>query len=780
MSTIDTDIGTGKQAETQDSLTDLPITGMTCAACANRIERILKRQAGVADASVNFATERATIHYNPGQTDIDHLIEAVENAGYGAIPPQSESAETETTDSNTALKEAEQAQYQDLRRRFLVAAILAIPVFVMAMAHGVIDFPGMYLIQFLLTTPILFYSGAPFFIRGWASARHGTADMNTLIALGTGAAYLYSAFATIFPAMLSGASANGGMHASHVSHPPVYFEAAAVVTALVLLGRLLEARAKGKTGEAIRRLIGLQAKTARVLRAGQEVEIAVSSVIVSDTLVIRPGERLAVDGIVTEGATSVDESLLTGESVPVEKRVGDIVYGGTVNGSGGFRFRATKVGRDTALQQIVRMVEDAQGRKAPIARLADRVSGIFTPVVLLIAFATFVAWMIFGAAETRLSMALMNAVSVLVIACPCALGLATPTAIVAGTGNGAELGLLIRGGDALEAAGSLDTVLLDKTGTITQGHPRLTDLLPIEEYSADDLLRRVAAAETGSEHPLASAILAAAKDHELILPEASDFQSSPGEGLSARVDGEIVVLGNARLFAAQGITLPAEAISRSESLAQEGKTPLFAAVHGKYAGLLGVVDPPRQEAREAVAMLKRQGVSVVLLSGDRRGVAEAIAREVGITEVIAEVLPQEKLAVVKELQAKGRRVGMVGDGVNDAPALALADVGIALGTGTDVAMEAADITLMRSDLRGVPEALALSRATMRVIRQNLFWAFVYNVLGIPIAAGLLYPLTGWLLSPMLASLAMSLSSVSVVANSLRLRRWSARRTSGKN
>ena len=745
---------------------ELPITGMTCAACANRIERVLTRQPGIKEASVNFATARATVTYDPAQTDLPHLAEAVEGAGYGVLLPSPTTAHGGFTDTEDALAAAGVTEYRALLRRFVVAAVLSVPVLILAMAHGRLDFNGVNAVQFLLTTSIVLYSGGAFYKSAWAALRHRAADMNTLIALGTGAAYGYSTIATMFPQWFAGT-----MPMSHAGgSPPVYFEAAAVIIALVLLGRLLEARAKGRTGEALRRLAGLQAKTARVLRGGQEREIPAAEVIPGDLVLVRPGERLPVDGILRDGASAVDESLLTGESLPVEKSSGDTVFGGTINRTGAFRFRATKVGRDTALQQIVRLVQEAQGRKAPIARLADTVSGIFTPIVLGIAALTFVGWMIFGPAETRLWMALMNAVAVLVIACPCALGLATPTAILVGTGRGAENGVLIRGGAVLEAAHSLDTIVLDKTGTVTQGRPALTDILPAPEWTNDELLRRVAAAEKSSEHPLAEAILLAARDRELLLPEASDFQAVEGKGLSAHVAGELLLLGSARLLTENGVPLPADAVTQADALAHAGRTPLFAAINGQYAGLLGVADPIRPEAFAAITELKRMGLEIVLLTGDRNGVAQAIAREAGIDRVVAEALPQDKLAEIRRLQGAGKRVGMVGDGINDAPALAQADVGIAMGTGTDIAIEAADIALLRGDLRGVVNALTLSRATLRVIKQNLFWAFIYNIVGIPIAAGLLYPFTGWLLSPMLASLAMSLSSVSVVTNSLRLRR----------
>jgi Cu+-exporting ATPase len=553
---------------------------------------------------------------------------------------------------------------------------------------------------------------------------------------------------------------------------PVYFEAAAVIIALVLLGRLLEARAKGQTGEAIRRLMGLQARTARVVRAGGEVDVPVEAVAAGDVVLVRPGEKIPVDGTVTEGASAVDESMLTGESLPVEKKAGDAVYGATINGLGSFRFRATKVGRETALAQIVKLVQEAQGSKAPIARLADRISGIFTPVVMAIAAAAFVAWFALSPADVRLSHALVAAVSVLIIACPCALGLATPTAVLVGTGKGAELGVLIKGGEPLEVAHRLDTIVLDKTGTVTQGKPVVTDVVPVTG-TAEELLRLAGAVEGASEHPLAAAVVAEARRRGVAVPAATGFLARAGHGVDATVEGRRVLLGNARLLTEAGVEVGSVA-ARLEALAAEGKTPVLVAADGALLGLVAVADPVKPEAAEAIGLLKGLGLRVVMVTGDHRKTAEAVARQVGVEEVFAEVLPAGKAARVAALQADGRVVGMVGDGINDAPALAQADVGVATGTGTDVAMAAADVTLLRGDLRGVATAVRLSRATLRTIRQNLFWAFVYNVVGIPLAAGVFYPVTGWLLSPVVASAAMSLSSVSVVGNSLRLRGFGGR------
>ncbi|MGH9944169.1 MAG: copper-translocating P-type ATPase, partial [Pyrinomonadaceae bacterium] len=613
-------------------------------------------------------------------------------------------------------------------------------------------------------------------------------DMNTLIAVGTGAAYLYSVAATFAPGFFAGAT--GGHDSMTGMSPlidgmpfdwgvapsaPVYFEAASVIIALILLGRMLESRAKGQTSDAIRRLSSLQARQARVVRDGREMNIVIEEVVPGDTVIVRPGEKIPVDGKVSDGASAVDESMLTGESLPVEKHPGDEVFGATLNKTGSFRFKATKVGRDTALQQIVKLVQDAQGSKAPIARLADVTSGIFTPIVICVAVATFVVWFVAAPADVRFTMALVNFVAVLIIACPCALGLATPTAIMVGTGKGAEYGVLIKGGESLETAHKLDTIVLDKTGTITRGQPELTDVVAAAANGAldeNELLRLVASAEARSEHPLGEAIVRGAEARGLKLAEVADFNAVAGHGIEAEVVGRRLLLGNVKLMRDREIALEGFE-AEAGRLATEGKTPVYAAVDGQLAGLLAVADNVRPESKAAVASMRREGLEVVLMTGDNRSTAEAVARQVGITRVLAEVLPEGKAAEIKRLQAEKRIVGMVGDGINDAPALAQADVGISIGTGTDVAIEASDITLIRGDLRGVVTAIALSRATIRTVKQNLFWAFVYNVVGIPVAAGLLYPLTGWLLSPVIASAAMSLSSVSVVANSLRLRQFSA-------
>jgi len=811
---------------------DLPITGMTCASCARRVELSLARAPGVRRAGVNLATSKATVEYDPQTTGVRDLIGVVKDTGYGtagsaraefvvddSARPGGSSQPLEhhlmryrgvtAADFNLATREvrvdylqaatdaatlrraienfgyavvevpeggsatqaedsieaAHAAEYAGLRRRFWIAAILSLPVLVMAMSHGRIpwlEFPGAVWVQLFLATPVVLYGGAQFYRGAWAAFRHRAADMNTLIAVGTGTAYLYSLAATFFPRFFL--TGHAGM-----TRPAVYYEAASVIIALILLGRMLEARAKGRTSDAIKRLMGLQAKTARVIRDGVETDIPVEAVIPGDVVVVRPGEKVPVDGVVMEGASAVDESMLTGESIPAEKTAGDEVFGATLNRTGSFRFRATKVGKDTALQQIVRLVQDAQGSRAPIARLADVISGVFTPVVISIAIATFVAWFILAPPETRFTLALVNFVSVLIIACPCALGLATPTAIMVGTGKGAESGVLIKGGESLETAHRVDTVVLDKTGTLTQGRPELTEVVPADGFDTDELLRLVASAERGSEHPVGEAVVRGAQSRSLALADATGFRALAGHGIEATVDGRAVLIGNAKLLRERGIDL-GDAETQAAKLADAGKTPTFAAVGGTYAGIVAVADTLKPESAEAVATLRKMGLRVVMITGDNRRTAEAVAKQAGIDRVLAEVLPDGKAREVKRLQDEGRRVAMVGDGINDAPALAQADVGIAIGTGTDVAIEASDVTLIRGDLRGVVSAIKLSRATIRTVKQNLFWAFVYNVIGIPVAAGALYPLFGVLLSPVIASAAMSLSSVSVVSNSLRLRR----------
>ncbi|MCW5765405.1 MAG: copper-translocating P-type ATPase [Phycisphaeraceae bacterium] len=731
---------------------------MSCAACAARIERGLSALPGVASANVNFATKVATVTFDPATLNPAAIAQTVSDLGYAASIPDTSAPHAHT---HTAAP----AESAALLRRFIIGAGLTLPVLVIAMAHGSIPWlRGQWTLwlQLALTTPVMFWAGGPFFRSALRAARRGGASMDTLVSVGTSAAYFYSLAATIAPEFFLRAAA----HADHAV-PPVYFEAAAVIIVLILLGKYLEARATDRTGAAIGRLLALQPRTARVVRNGAEQTVPIDSVAVGDTVLVRPGEKIPVDAVIASGFSPIDESPLTGESIPVEKSAGEQVFAGTLNTTGALRLTVTRIGADTTLQQIVRLVQQAQGSKAPIARLADRVSAVFVPAVLLIAAITFAAWWFAGPADQRLSLALLNAVSVLIIACPCALGLATPTAIMVGTGRGAERGILITSGQALETAHRLTAIILDKTGTITLGRPALVALEPAPGFSETDLLRAAAAAERHSEHPIAAAVVRAAAERDIPLPEPTSFRAIVGLGVEAVVDGRAVLVGKPLLLTQRNI--PRSSGDRAAALSAQGHTVIAVAIDDREAGLLSVADRIRPTSAAAVARLRAMGLRTVMLTGDNRRTAEAVAAQVGIGEVFAEVLPADKAAKVAELQAVGHTVAMVGDGINDAPALARADVGFAVGSGSDIAIEAADITLMRPDLSAVADAIDLSRRTVRAIRQNLFWAFAYNVVGIPLAAGALFPLTGWLLSPMFASAAMAASSVSVVLNSLRLR-----------
>jgi Cu+-exporting ATPase len=748
---------------------DLPVTGMTCAACAARIERSLGKAEGVEEATVNLATERATVRFNPSVTDITKIVETIRGAGYDAIVP----VPTDTPAvSETKAEEHRHEEYERLRRKFWIAAVLALPVLLIAMSHGrvaFLNFPGTEWIQLVLTTAIVVYCGGQFYRNAWKAFRHRAADMNTLIAVGTGAAYVYSTIAVLAPGLITGASGMSGMTSE--MGPPLYFEAAAVIIALILLGRMLEARAKGRTSDAIRKLIGLQARTARVIRNNVESDIPIESVVAGDRIVVRPGERVPVDGIVREGTSAVDESMLTGESLPVDKASGETVFGGTMNRTGSFVFEATKVGSETMLARIVQMVEQAQGSRPPIARLADRVSGVFTPIVISIAIATFAVWFVAAPVESRFTMALVNFVAVLIIACPCALGLATPTAIMVGTGVAAEHGILIRSGESLEIANKLTTIIADKTGTVTRGAPVVTSS-QVLSGSEDEMLTLAASAESASEHPVALAIVRAARERGLTIERPTVFEAFPGQGMKAVVFGKTITMGNPAIASSLGVEIHAVS-GVIDTISAGGNTPILVIADGKLLGVIGVADEVRPEAAPAISTLRDMGIAVVMVTGDNARTAQSVATQVGIEKVISGVLPADKAAEVKKLQDAGEIVGMVGDGINDAPALAQADVGIAIGTGTDVAIDASDMTLLRGDLRRVATAINLSRATIATVKQNLFWAFIYNVIGIPLAAGLLYPVTGWLLSPIIASAAMSLSSVSVLTNSLRLRGFRA-------
>jgi Cu+-exporting ATPase len=744
--------------------TTFSVTGMTCASCVGRVERALEKVPGVLEASVNLANERATVEYLAGEVEPKDLEMAIEGAGYGVVREDS------------SVEDSHEREYRTLKADFLLAATLTAIILLGSLPHMLglmLPFPTgwLNLALLLLATPVQFWAGWRFYRGTWGALKHGQANMNTLVVMGTSAAYLYSVVATLAPQLFAAGRAD------------VYFDTSSLIITLILLGRLLEARAKGRTNEAIKKLAGLQAKTARVLRGGEELDVPLENVRVGDVVVVRPGEKVPVDGRVVSGGSAVDESMITGESIPVTKREGDEVIGATMNTSGSFRFEATKVGEDTALYQIMRMVEEAQGSKAPIQRLADRISALFVPAVIGVAVVTFAVWLLFGP-EPALTFALLNTVAVLIIACPCAMGLATPTSIMVGTGKGAESGILIRGGEALEGAHKLDTVVLDKTGTLTRGTPELTDVVVLDGMHEEELLRLLASAERASEHPLGESIVRAATHRGLPLGELEAFEAVSGGGIRACVDGRKLLVGSRRFLSESGISEYGLA-SRDEELAREGKTPIIVAVDGELAGLVAVADMVRDESREAVDRLHALGLEVAMLTGDNCRTAEAIARELGVDRVVAEVRPEDKVAEVKRLQAEGKRVGMVGDGINDAPALAQADVGIAIGTGTDVAMEASDLTLISGDVRGVARAIMLSKATVRNIKQNLFWAFAYNVALIPVAAGVLYPLFTegsvpeilrpvlgeyGFLNPILAAGAMALSSVTVVSNALRLRR----------
>ncbi len=734
---------------------ELAITGMTCASCARRVERAIDKVDGVQAVAVNLATESATVQGNAAAAAV---VGAVETAGYGAAERRAEApaaAAGQPEGAGDTPRSAAHAQSQ--QHLFIAAALLSAPV--MALSMLMLRFPGSALVEMVLTTIVVFVCGWQFFATAGRLARHLAANMDTLIALGSAAAYGYSAYT------LAVAIAEQGPLAAH---PPLYFETAAIIVTLILLGRWLEARAKGRAGAAIKALMGLQPKTAQLLRDGEPIAVPIASVRVGDMVLVRPGEQVPVDGIVVSGESSVDEAMLTGESMTVSKGVGDEVAGATLNGQGALTVRATRVGADTALAQIVRLVEQAQGSKAPIERLADRVAAIFVPAVLVIAALTFLAWLVLGPDAGEIAGPLLTAVTVLVIACPCALGLATPTAIMVGTGRGAERGILIKDAASLERAHALTAVVLDKTGTVTEGRPRVREVVPLQGQDANDVLRRAAAVAGRSEHPIAAAIVTHARAVGLTLPEPTAFVSTPGQGMEAEVEGSQVLVGNARLLAARGVAT-ARLESGAEDLEANGCTVSLVAIDGQPAGVIGVADTVKSTSAAAVTALRRLGLAVYLLTGDNRRVAAAIGREVGIApdRIRAEVRPEDKAAEVARLRDEGHVVGMVGDGINDAPALAAADVGFALGTGTDIAMETAAITLLRGDLRSVPTAIRLSRRTMRTIKQNLFWAFGYNTAMIPLAAlGLLAALGG----PMLAAAAMAFSSVSVVTNSLRLRR----------
>ncbi|HFI5333320.1 TPA: heavy metal translocating P-type ATPase [Serratia liquefaciens] len=749
----------------REETTELGIEDMTCASCVGRVEKALRQIPGVIEANVNLATERARVRHSAGIVTTAMLEAAVEQAGYKARRLSAATASSDDQDSERRENEA-----RGLRRSLLIAALLTLPVFVLemgshlipAMHHWVLGVLGeqrnAYL-QFVLTTLVLFGPGLRFFRKGVPALLRGAPDMNSLVSVGTAAAYGYSVVATFIPQVLPQGTAN------------IYFEAAAVIVTLILLGRTLEARAKGRTSQAIKRLVGLQAKTARVERNGATLEIPLDQVTTGDVVFVRPGEKIPVDGQVVEGASYVDESMITGEPVPVSKGVGAEVVGGTINKTGAFSFRVTKVGANTVLAQIIRLVEEAQGSKLPIQALVDKVTLWFVPAVMAAAALTFLIWLIFGPTPA-LTFALVNAVAVLIIACPCAMGLATPTSIMVGTGRAAELGVLFRKGEALQALRDVSVIALDKTGTLTKGRPELTDLVPAEGFDYDEVLALVAAVETRSEHPIAEAIVAAAKQRDIKIAAIEAFDATPGFGVSAKVSGRTVSVGADRFMTQLGLDV-ASFLPAAQRLGEQGKSPLYAAIDGRLAAVIAVADPIKETTPEAIKALHALGLKVAMITGDNAATASAIARQLGIDEVAAEVLPDGKVAALKQFRSHGARVAFVGDGINDAPALAEADVGLAIGTGTDVAIEAADVVLMSGDLRGVANAIALSQATIRNIKQNLFWAFAYNAVLIPVAAGMLYPINGTLLSPIFAAAAMALSSVFVLGNALRLKRFQA-------
>ncbi len=744
----------------------IPIEGMHCASCVQKIEHSLKEVNGVIEATVNIATEEATVHYISELAQFKDLKNAIESVGGYRAKDTKEKEEPD-------LKAAQ--EYAAQKKKFLFAALFT---FFILIGTFSVQLPGIRSLPeevnritlFILTIPVMFWAGSQFFARAYSGLKHFSADMNTLIAVGTLSAFLYSSVATFFPQLFESA----GQRAE------IYFDTAAVIITLILFGRLLEARAKGKTSEAIKKLMGLQPRIAHVDRDGQELELPIEEVVTGDMVTVKPGERIPVDGIIVSGSSSVDESMITGESLPVEKKEGNTIIGATINKTGSFKFRATRVGQETTLAQIIKLVQDAQGSKAPIQRLADKVAGIFVPAVIGIALLTLFSWLILSS-ESAHTLALLNFVAVLIIACPCALGLATPTAIMVGTGRGAEMGILIKNAQALETLHSISAIIFDKTGTITKGEPSVTDIFTMGSFEENYLLKLAASCEKTSEHPLAEAILAAARSRNLMIVEPTQFKSLPGLGVEAEVESRRILIGNAKLMEERRIDA-SHLKEKLEVYSFEGKTVAFISVDNDIAGMIAVADTLKEDARKTIQDLQKMGIKTIMMTGDKKETAEAIARTTGIDQVLSEVLPQDKAREIKILQDQGAAVAMVGDGINDAPALVQADVGIAIGTGTDIAMESSDITLISANLDHVVKAITLSKAVMKTIKQNLFWAFAYNTLGIPIAAGVLHPLfhsaglfgpvMGWqgFLNPMVASAAMAFSSVSVVTNSLRLKR----------
>lgn len=747
---------TGYEVVTQKAT--VPIRGMHCASGVETIGTTLREMEGVVSANVNFGMGKATIEFLSGKVSLSEIRRAIRELGYEPLDAERENLPNEE-------RKAQERETKTLRNKFIFSAAVSLIVFLGSMNGWFPWMPNVFrnwVTLFILTTPVQFWGGWQFYKGALAALKHRRTDMNTLIALGTSAAYIYSVIATFFPRVFRA----GGIE------PATYYDTSAIIISLILLGRFLESKARGKTNEAIRKLIGLGAKTASIMRGEEEIDIPVEEVQVGDIIVVRPGEKIPVDGIIQEGYSTVDESMITGEPIPSEKKAGDKVIGATINRTGSFKFRATNVGKDTVLSQIIKLVEEAQASKAPIQRLADIIASYFVPVVIGIAVLTFIVWYFFGPSPA-FTYAFLNFVAVLIIACPCALGLATPTAIMVGTGKGAENGVLIKNAEALEMARKINVIVLDKTGTLTKGKPGVTDILASAEFPKEDILGIAASAESGSEHPLSEAIVKHAKEIGLDIKDSESFSAIPGEGIESTVDGRIVFVGNIRLMNSKGIDVT-HIENRAEDLAGEGKTAVFVSIDNKAAGIIAVADTLKPYSHEVVQAIKNLGIEVIMITGDNRRTAKAIGMELSIDRVFAEVVPQDKANEVRKLQEEGKTVAMVGDGINDAPALAQADLGIAIGAGTDIAIETCDIVLIGDDLRGVITAIELSRKTVSTIKQNFFWAFFYNVVLIPLAAGVLYPFFGILLNPILAAAAMALSSVSVVTNSLRLKRFNTK------
>lgn len=751
----------GYEAAIKQTKKTLSIEGMTCASCSQTVENTTNKLEGVHQATVNLATEKMTVEYDPTKLNLSEIIQNVADAGYEAHEEQ------QTADAIDQDQEKKDNQIKEMWNRFIGSAIFTLPLFYISMGPMIglpvpelidpmLNGQNFALLQLLLTIPVLYF-GRTYFQIGFKTLFRGHPNMDSLVALGTSAAFIYSLYATY---MVFAGDTSFAMQ--------LYYESAAVILTLITLGKYFELVSKGKSSEAIKKLMGLAPKTARVIRENKELEISIEEVRVGDIIVVRPGEKIPVDGVIVSGRTAIDESMLTGESLPVEKKEDDEVIGASINKTGSFQYRATKVGKDTVLSQIVKLVEEAQGSKAPIANLADRVSGVFVPVVIVLAILSGIAWFFLG--QESWIFALTITISVLVIACPCALGLATPMAIMVGTGKGAENGVLIKSGEALETTHQVDTIIFDKTGTITEGKPVVTDLVTVADFSEEEVLLLAASAEVGSEHPLGEAIVRKAEEMQLTLLETNSFNAIPGHGIEVNIGEQHLFLGNERLMIENNISLEI-LLEQSNQLAEEGKTPMYIAIDKKLAGIIAVADTVKENSIQAIKKLHQMGIEVAMITGDNKRTANAIAKQVGIDRVLSEVLPEDKAEEVSKLQAEGKKIAMVGDGINDAPALAQADVGIAIGSGTDVAIESADIVLMRSDLMDVPTAIELSKATITNVRENLFWAFAYNTLGIPVAMGVLYAFGGPLLNPMIAAAAMSFSSVSVVLNASRLKRF---------